>query len=87
MGAPALPDHRPLVGRTACPTTVASRAEEPRRQDLAYLGYQGWVAQAAEQLHPTTVWHLVCEHLKRTLAGIRPPPAYRLLANHANAID
>ena len=47
---------------------------------------QGWVAQTAEQLHSTTVWHLVCEHLKRTLAGIRPPPAYRLLENNANGI-
>jgi len=47
---------------------------------------QGWVARAAEQLDPTTVWHLVCEHLKRLLAGVGPPPAHRLLDNHANGI-
>lgn len=47
---------------------------------------QGWVAQAAEQLNPTTVWHRVCEHLKHVLAGIGPPPAHPLLENHANGI-
>lgn len=44
---------------------------------------QGWVAQAAEQLHPRTVWQHVCDHLKQTLAGIGPPPTHRLLENHA----
>ena len=29
---------------------------------------QGWNAQAAEQLHPATVWQCVCDHLKRALA-------------------
>lgn len=47
---------------------------------------QGWVTRAAEQLNPTTVWNLVCDHLKRILAGIGPPPAHRLLENHANGI-
>lgn len=47
---------------------------------------QGWVEQAAEQLNPSTVWSLVCDHLKRVLAGIGPPPKHRLLENHANAI-
>ena len=47
---------------------------------------QGWVAQAAEQLNLVTVWQRVCDHLKRTLAGIGPPPTLRLLQNHANGI-
>jgi hypothetical protein len=45
---------------------------------------QGWVDRAAEQLNPTTVWTLVCDHLKHVLAGIGPPRAHRLLENHAN---
>ena len=40
---------------------------------------QGWVARAAEQLNPTTVWNLVCNHLKRVLAGSGPPTAHRFL--------
>ena len=47
---------------------------------------QGWLARAAEQLHPTTVWNLVCEHLKCLLAGVGPPRAHRLLEDHANRI-
>jgi hypothetical protein len=47
---------------------------------------QGWVAQAAEQFNPSTIWNLVCDHLKRVLAGIRSPPAHRLLENHANGV-
>ncbi len=46
---------------------------------------QGWVNQAAEQLNPREVWNLVCEHLKRVLAGIGPPPTRRLLENQPNA--
>jgi hypothetical protein len=45
-----------------------------------------WTAYAAEQLHSTTVWRLVCDHLKLILAGIHPPNPPRLLANHAHAI-
>ncbi len=47
---------------------------------------QGWVVRAAKPLDPSTVWHLVCEHLKGLLAGVGPPPAHRLLDNHANGI-
>lgn len=47
---------------------------------------QGWVARAAEQLNATTVWNLVCDHLKRVLAGVGPPQGHGLLANHANGI-
>ena len=42
---------------------------------------QGWVNQAAEQLNPNAVWSLVCDHLKRVLAGIGSPPTRRLLEN------
>lgn len=47
---------------------------------------QGWFAQAAEQLNPVTVWQCVCDHLKLILASIGPPPAIRLIENHANGI-
>jgi hypothetical protein len=40
---------------------------------------QGWLAQAAEQFNPVTVWQRVCDHLKLTLAGIGPPKTLRLL--------
>ena len=46
----------------------------------------GWVVRAAEQLNPTTVWTLVCNHLKRVLAGIGPPTAHRFLENHARGV-
>jgi hypothetical protein len=42
---------------------------------------QEWVVRATEQLNSTTVWHLVCDHLKRILASIGPPKNIRLLAN------
>ena len=48
---------------------------------------QGWVARAAEQLNATTVWNLVCDHLKCVLAGIGPPQNHRFLAYHANGIS
>jgi Transposase DDE domain len=47
---------------------------------------QAWATRAAEQFTPTTAWTFVCDHLKRTLAGIGPPQHDRLLANHANAM-
>ena len=47
---------------------------------------QGWLAQAAEQLNPRSVWQCVCDHLKQILAGIGPPPMQRLIENHANGI-
>lgn len=47
---------------------------------------QGWLAHAAEQFNPSAIWNLVCEHLKRVLAGIRPTPAHRLLENHASGV-
>lgn len=45
-----------------------------------------WARRAAEQLNPLTVWHRVCDHLKRTLAKIDSPPDPRLLTIHANRI-
>ena len=44
---------------------------------------QAWVANAAEQLNPKTVWQCVCDHLKQILAAIGPPPVLRLIENHA----
>jgi hypothetical protein len=34
---------------------------------------KAWTERAAEQLNSTTVWRLVCDHLKFTLAGFHPP--------------
>ncbi len=42
---------------------------------------QDWVVRATEQLNPTTVWSLVCDHIKRVIASIGPPQHIRLLAN------
>lgn len=39
-----------------------------------------WMRQAAEQLNVRSVWQLCCDHLKRTLAYIDPPPTS---GNHA----
>jgi hypothetical protein len=47
---------------------------------------QHWIAETAEQLNPTTVWHRVCDHLKQIIAGIGPPKIFRLLENNANGI-
>ena len=47
---------------------------------------QAWSSRAAEQFNAFTVWTLVCEHLKRILAGIGPPQTRRFLPNHANGI-
>ena len=44
---------------------------------------KAWTERAAEQLHSTTVWRLVCDHLKFTLAGFHPPNPPRLLADQA----
>ena len=44
---------------------------------------QGWAIRAAEQFNPSTVWSLVCDHLKRVLAAIAPTQARRALENHA----
>lgn len=47
---------------------------------------QGWVTKAAEQFKPTTVWNLVCEHLKQSIAGIDPPQFHELPTNNANGM-
>ena len=45
---------------------------------------QEWVVRAAEQLNPTAVWHLVCDHLKYIIASIGPPQNTGLLTNLAH---
>jgi hypothetical protein len=47
---------------------------------------QAWAAHAAEQLNPSSVWHLVCDHLKRILAAAKPPPHRHAIEDHACAI-
>ena len=47
---------------------------------------QGWVAQAAEQLNPQSVWQRFCDHLKQIIIGIGPPQSLLLLENHPNGI-
>jgi hypothetical protein len=48
---------------------------------------QGWVAETAEPLTKPSVWHRVCDHLKRILAGIAAPPPPHLLGNYANGVS
>ncbi|MDZ7897752.1 MAG: hypothetical protein U5N85_06945 [Arcicella sp.] len=40
---------------------------------------QAWVAQTTEQFNPQTVWRLICEHIKRTVAGIGSPQIHPIL--------
>jgi hypothetical protein len=47
---------------------------------------QAWVSETAEQFNAKSVWLLCCDHLKRILAAIGPPPTPRLLPDHANGI-
>lgn len=42
---------------------------------------QEWVVRATEQLSPTTVWNLVCDHIKRGIACFGQPQLARLLDN------
>jgi hypothetical protein len=44
---------------------------------------QEWFTRAAEQLRPTTVWNLVCDHLKQLLATAASPQPHRFLENQA----
>lgn len=44
---------------------------------------QHWTRRAAEQLNPTIVWNLVCDHLKRVLAAFALSRALRHLVFHA----
>jgi hypothetical protein len=48
---------------------------------------QEWVARVTEQLNPTTVWILVCNHIKHIIASIRPPQSVRLITNPSNGSD
>ena len=45
---------------------------------------QEWVVRATEQLNPTTVWNLACDHIKRVIASIGPPQNFPLLENLAS---
>jgi hypothetical protein len=47
---------------------------------------QGGVAETAEQLAYSSVWHRVCDHLKQILAGIEGPPRHPLLGNSVNGV-
>jgi hypothetical protein len=47
---------------------------------------QAWVAITTEQFNSRAVWLLICEHLKRTLTGIAPPPTVGFLQNNADGM-
>jgi len=47
---------------------------------------QAWAAQTSEQLNTRVAWLMICEHLKRTLAGITPPKTPIPLLIHAAGI-
>jgi hypothetical protein len=76
------------AGQTTITLTGLHAYFEKARTALKHVSamLQGWVVRAAEQLNPVTVWNLVCDHLKRVLAGVGPPPTHRFLENHANGI-
>lgn len=67
-------------------TLTGLHAEFPKaREALARVSalLQGWSIRAAEQLGLSTVWSLVCDHLKHVLAGIAPAQHRRALENLA----
>lgn len=76
------------AGRTTITLTGLHAHFEKARAALMRVSalLQGWIGNAAEQLSPMALWHLVCAHLKQTIAGIGPPPVLRLLENNANGI-
>ncbi len=45
---------------------------------------QEWVVRVTEQLNPTTVWILVCDHIKHIIASIGHPQSVRLITNPSN---
>ena len=47
---------------------------------------QGWVAETAVQLTQPSVWHRVCDYLKRILAGIGATPTPQLLGDYPNGV-
>jgi Transposase DDE domain group 1 len=58
-----------------------AHAEQARRLLMqASARLQAWAKSAAEQFNLATVWHSVCDHLKRTLATIGPSQTPRLIA-------
>ena len=76
------------AGQTTITLTGLHAHFEKARTALKHVSamLQAWVVRAAEQLNPVTVWNLVCDHLKRVLAGVGPPPAHRFLEHHAIGI-
>jgi len=71
-------DH---ADRPACPFREGTGRLDARLHLASGLGRTRRGA-----VEPVTVWQRVCDHLKRTLAGIGPPSILRLLAVHANGI-
>ena len=69
------------AGQTTITLTGLHAHFDKARAALMHVSFllQGWLTRAAEQLSPTTVWNLACDHLKRMLAEIEPPPSHRLL--------
>jgi len=76
------------AGQTTITVTGLHAHFDKARAALMHVSamLQGWVDHAAEQFNPVAVWNHVCDHLKRILAGVGPPPAHRFLKNHANGI-
>lgn len=77
------------AGQTTITLTGLHADFNKARQSLLRVSalLQSWVARAAEQFNPTTVWNLVCDHLMQVIAGIRLPPMQPLLQNNAHSIE
>ena len=69
------------AGHTTVTLTGLHAHFAPARAALTRVSalLQGWVAETAKQLTQPSVWHRVCDHLKRFLAGIGALPSQPLL--------
>jgi len=76
------------AGQTTITLTGQHAYFDKARQVLTAISsqLQAWLSEAAEQLKSRSVWMRCCEHLKRALAAVGPPPPLRLLTNHANSV-
>ena len=76
------------AGQTTITLTGQHAYFDKARQVLTRVSkqLQAWSREAAEHLSRSSVWLRCCEHLKRLIAAVGPPPALRLLQNHANGV-
>ena len=76
--------HWPVIDH--CHRIACAFPQGVRCPDAHLRLVQGSGRLRCEQLGSTTVWRLVCDHLKHVLASIGPPKIFRTLADQANGI-